>query len=293
VQSGDSVIVPDLTYIASANAVLYCGATVKLVDVEPDSWNISGKAIIEALDDTVKAVVVTDLYGVPAVIDKSIRDELESRDIAIIEDAAEAVGSSLNGRPAGSLGRIGTLSFFGNKTVTTGEGGMVLTDDLEAATLIRKMKNQGNSETRRYFHDVIGFNYRMTNIHAAIGVAQMERISEIIQKKRKVHEWYKEFLGSEVAFQSTPNNAEVNHWLISVLLPEPTKQDSIAGLLSAAGIETRPVFIPISEMPYMPSVNSSVSHSISARGISLPSYPDLSRADVEKISATLIKAMEK
>ncbi|WP_321990735.1 aminotransferase class I/II-fold pyridoxal phosphate-dependent enzyme [Marispirochaeta aestuarii] len=292
IKPGDSVIVPDLTYVASANAVLYCGADVKLVDVEPDSWNISNKALIEAIDDTVKAVIITDLYGVPAVLDKETKEYLINKDIKIIEDAAEAIGSYLSEEPAGSLGEFGVFSFFGNKTITTGEGGMILSHDSESASLLRKLRNQGNSEKKRYFHDILGYNYRMTNIQAAIGVAQLEQLSEIIEKKRRIFKWYEYFLEEKVKFQVVPNNCNVNHWLVSVLLPSNTNPSIIANRLLNSEIETRPVFIPISEMPYMEKAETPVSHDISMRGISLPSYPDLQRKDVESICSELINCME-
>lgn len=289
---GDTVIVPNLTYVASANAVLYCGADVRLVDVDADTWNISDVAIRSALDDTVKAVITTDLYGVPCDLQEETRRRLTQVGVVVIEDAAEAIGSSIDTRRAGSLGEIATFSFFGNKTVTTGEGGMVVTNDDTYDEILRKLKNQGNSDTRRYFHDVLGYNYRMTNIQAAIGVAQMERLPEIIERKQQIDQWYRQALSEQVRFQVIPDQARPNAWLVSVLLPDSMDRDVVARSLAQADIETRPVFVPISHMPYMPEADTPITEHISARGLSLPSYPDLNRADVESIAAELLKAME-
>lgn len=288
----DTVIVPNLTYVASANAVLYCGANVRLVDVDPGTWNIAEQEIRRAMDATVKVVITTDLFGLPCHLSPTLRDDLTSSGVIVVEDAAEAMGSSHDSSPAGSLGEIGTFSFFGNKTVTTGEGGMVVTNIDSYDSLIRKLKNQGVSDSKRYFHDMLGYNYRMTNIQAAIGVAQMERLTEIIESKRQIEQWYRDKLSDSVRFQVVPERANTNAWLVSVILPDVTDRDIVASILETEGIETRPVFVPISEMPYMPHADTPVTNWIGSKGISLPSYPGLTREDVDFISGSLLGALE-
>jgi perosamine synthetase len=290
---GDTVIVPNLTYIAPANAVLYCGASVRLVDVDPGTWNIAEQEIRRAMDETVKAVITTDLYGLPCYLSPTLRDDLTSSRVIVVEDAAEAIGSSHASFPAGSLGDIGTLSFFGNKTITTGEGGMVLTSTDSYDFLIRRLKNQGVNGSRRYFHDMLGYNYRMTNIQAAIGVAQMERLTEIIERKKQIEQWYRDRLADSVQFQVVPEEASTNAWLVSVVLPDEIDRDTVTSLLAKEGIETRPVFVPISEMPYMPHGHTPIANWIGSKGISLPSYPELTHEDVRSISVELLRALEK
>lgn len=289
---GDTVIVPNLTYIAPANAVLYCGASVRLVDVDPGTWNIAEQEIRRAMDETVKAVITTDLYGLPCYLSPTLRDDLTSSKVIVVEDAAEAIGSLHDSFPAGSLGDIGTLSFFGNKTITTGEGGMVLTSTDSYDSLIRRLKNQGVNDSKRYFHDILGYNYRMTNIQAAIGVAQMERLTEIIERKKQIEQWYRDKLAGSVRFQVVPGEARTNAWLVSVVLPDEVDRETVISLLAQEGIETRPVFVPISEMPYMPHADTPTANWIGSKGISLPSYPELTREDVHLISVELLRALE-
>ena len=216
---GDEVIVPNLTYIASANAVTYCGAKPVFVDCEPLTLNLDPDCIEARITPRTRAIMPVHLYGHPADMDRIIR--LAARhDLHVVEDAAEAHGATYRGRPVGSFGACATFSFYGNKIITTGEGGMVVTDDSALAARLRLYRGQGLDPQRRYIHPVVGFNYRMTNIAAAIGLAQLERINTILAARRQVAAWYAERLAGIEGLRllgSQPWAAPVP-WLVTVLL---------------------------------------------------------------------------
>ena len=232
------------------------------------------------------------LYGAACDMPE-IRRIADAHGLAIVEDCAEALGTRLAGQHVGTFGDIGTFSFFGNKTVTTGEGGMVITGDDALAEKLRMAKGQGQSPTRRYWHEVMGFNYRMTNIEAAIGLAQIERIDVILARKRAIADAYRARLARlPVAFQRLGNGVESSEWLVSLLLPRGTDRDRLMADMAAQGVETRPVFYCAHQMPMYASAESfPVAEDVSARGISLPSYPALTDADVARVCDTLAAAL--
>lgn len=278
---GDEVIVPDFTYIATANAVRYTGASPILVDVSRDDWNITLEEIEKAYNERVKAIIVVDIYGLqPKNLDK-IRSFANEKGIYLVQDAAESFGSIYKKQHIGAVADITTLSFFGNKTITTGEGGMVLTNHEGLRSKIEVLKNQGNSKTVRYFHDVLGYNYRMTNIQAAIGLAQMEVVHEILQKKQAVLDAYQALIGDFVCFQEIDADRVSSNWLVSVILQK--NRDDLMDNLQKEGIETRPFFHPISSMPFYERRDNPVAYQISAQGISFPSYSELTKQDIEWI----------
>ena len=234
--------------------------------------------------------MVVHLYGV--ICDMIALKKLsDTHGIAIVEDCAEAMGSTLNGQHVGTFGDVGTFSFFGNKTVTTGEGGMVVASDPKLATRMRKVKGQGQSFNRRYWHDEMGFNYRLTNICAAIGLAQMERIDFILARKRAISHYYRELLkDSGVEFQHHQDGLISSDWLVSLLLPINVDRDLSIQALYESGIDSRPVFFCAHQMPvYKSNETFPVSEEISRRGISLPSYPGLTDDDVRRVATTLKK----
>ena len=195
ISPGHEVIVPTLTYVASANSVLYVGAEPVFVDCDASTWNMDVEAVERAITDRTRAVMAVHLYG-GAVDMEPLRCICQSRNIALIEDAAEALGTQYNGVKAGALGDMASFSFFANKTITTGEGGMITTDDDSLAQLIRQLKNQGEAPGKRYWHDVLGYNYRMTNLQAAVGLAQMENIATFVEAKRTIATWYRDYLSA-------------------------------------------------------------------------------------------------
>lgn len=289
---GDEVIVPSFTYIASVNTIAQTGATPVFVESRRSDWLIDVDDVERRITPRTKAILPVHLYG--HACDMPALQTLAARHgIAIIEDCAEALGTTISGQHVGTFGDVGTFSFFGNKTVTTGEGGMVITNNAELAKRLRQVKGQGQSLTRRYWHEVLGFNYRMTNIAAAIGTAQMERLPAILERKRAIATQYRTLLAdSPVEFQRPLSNMAGSDWLISLLLPEGADRDWVMAELQSQGIETRPVFYPAHHMPmYESALNLPVAESISRRGISLPSYPDLTGQDIERVTGALRSLM--
>lgn len=285
---GDEVIVPTFTYIASVNTIAQTGATPVFVDCRAEDWLIDSKDVEAKITPRTKAIMPVHLYGV--ICDMvALKNLADAHNIAIVEDCAEAMGSTLHGQHAGTFGDVGTFSFFGNKTITTGEGGMVIAADASLAARMRKVKGQGQSLDRRYWHDELGFNYRLTNICAAIGLAQMERIDAILGQKRVVAQLYRELLrDSGVTFQHQQDGLISSEWLVSLLLPPHVDRDLVMKALLEEGIDSRPVFFCAHYMPmYKSSDVFPVSQDIAARGMSLPSYPALTNNDVHRISTTL------
>ncbi|MEI6442983.1 MAG: DegT/DnrJ/EryC1/StrS family aminotransferase [Nostocales cyanobacterium ELA583] len=287
--TGDEVIVPTLTYIASVNAIVYTGATPVFVDSLPDTWQIDPEEVRKSITPRTKAIMAVHLYGHPCEMSvlKEIADEHR---LFLIEDCAEAIGSKYQGRHVGTFGDIATFSFYGNKTITTGEGGMVITNDQTIFERAVHFKGQGLAKYREYWHDVIGYNYRMTNICAAIGLAQLERIDDILSKKCRIAELYKELL-KDTEFKVHPEVGDVFHsyWMISILIPQANQRDQVRKHLAEAGIETRPVFYPVHTMPMYSHKfqKHKVAEDIGWRGMNLPSYPDLETQDIMQIYQSL------
>ena len=291
IQEGDEVIVPDFTYIASANAVLYTGATPILVDVDPDTWNVTLPNLKEIISPATKAIIITDIYGTPPEMDEIMQFARE-QNIYIIADSAESVGATYKSKRTGNIADISMFSFFGNKTITTGEGGMITTNDEHLYKKLNQLKNQGNHESIRYYHDVLGYNYRMTNIQAAIGCAQLERIDKILSKKREIFQTYQRYLSDFVKFQEVGEHMTSSYWLVSFLLPDNVDRDALMEYLESKGIESRPFFKPVQEMPHFNAYKTSenpVTKHLSDHGISVPSYPQLTESDVRYICTNLIE----
>ncbi|ABQ29516.1 DegT/DnrJ/EryC1/StrS family aminotransferase [Acidiphilium cryptum] len=292
---GDEVIVPTFTYIASVNTIAQTGAKPVFVECRSSDWLIDIDDVEAKITPRTKAIMAVHLYG--AVCDMPALSALaKSRGLHLIEDCAEALGSTYDGKHVGLFGDVGTFSFFGNKTVTTGEGGMVVCKDEALARRLKTVKGQGQSPTQRYWHVELGFNYRMTNICAAIGLAQIERLPTILARKRAIGDLYRrlcaERLGNIVSFQKLSANVVSSDWLVSLLLPEGTDRTKVMGRMQENGVDTRPVFYCAHQMPmYSNSEHFPVSEAIAAHGISLPSYPTLSSADVARVVETLANAL--
>lgn len=289
---GDEVIVPSFTYIASVNTIAQTGAVPVFVDSRPDDWLIDVEDVRRKITPHTKAIMAVHLYGsvcdMPALVALA-----EEHGIKLIEDCAEALGSTLHGTHVGAFGDVGTFSFFGNKTVTTGEGGMVVSRDESLAARMRKVKGQGQSIERRYWHDEIGFNYRMTNICAAIGVAQMERIDATLERKRDIACLYRAELDSSgLQFQRPIEGVISSDWLVSLLLPQGTDRDRVMASLADGGVDTRPIFYCAHEMPmYCTGDSHPVAENIAARGISLPSYPALKDDQIVSVCQKLLRVI--
>jgi perosamine synthetase len=289
----DEVVVPALTYVATANAVRYRGATPIFTDVDRRTMTIDPAEVARRITARTKAIVPVHLYGQCADMDPLV-EMADQRGIALIEDAAQAHGAEFQGRPAGSMGAAGAFSFFGNKIVTTGEGGMLTLCDPELARKARLLRNQGSTGPGSYWHSTIGFNYRVTNLQAAVGVAQLERISEFIAGRTAVAEWYDEELGSlaeRVERPATRPGDRRVYWMypITVRPPAGRSRDEIMARLRADGIETRPGFYPVYLMPPYRECRLScpVSEDLGGRCLCLPVHPRVSREQVSYIVTRL------
>lgn len=284
---GDDVYVPALSYIATANAVTYTGARPVFVDVD-ETWCIDPLLVHEAVINSVqegrrpRAVIAVHLYGAVADMD-ALREMVKPFDVAIVEDAAEAHGATYRGdasrqREVGTLGDIAAFSFFGNKIIATGEGGAVTTMREDLAERVYLYRGQGQIRGRRFEHSVVGYNYRMTNLQAAVGCAQMERLGEELQHRQQISEWYREALPG-VTFQ--PEQVGRVWWLVSI---EVDKRDMLAGHLSEAGIETRPVFPALTDQTPYARWTPPVTRRLSDRGLSLPTHWKITKEDVQRVA---------
>lgn len=289
---GDEVIVPTFTYIASVNTIAQTGATPVFAESRASDWLMDAADVERRITPRTKAVMPVHLFG--ALCDPQINATARRHGLKIIEDAAEALGSRRDGRHVGWDADVTSFSFFGNKTVTTGEGGAVIAPDAVLAARLRKVKGQGQSLTQRYWHDEMGFNYRMTNICAAIGTAQMERLPEILARKQAIADLYRaELAGNMFSFQEVAAGVQSSNWLVSLLLPPGIDRDETMARLLVAGVDSRPVFYCAHKMPvYRSDEHFPIAEDIAARGISLPSFPTLEDAQVRMITATLRTIVE-
>jgi perosamine synthetase len=295
---GDEVVVPALTYIATANAVRYCGATPVLADVEPDTMNLDPADFERRITGRTWAVIPVHLYGHPADM-TAITAVAQRHGVAVVEDAAEAHGSRVGGRTVGSLGDAGVFSFFGNKIITTGEGGAVTTDDDALATRLRLLRGQGMDPERRYWFQEVGFNYRMTNVAAAIGLAQLERFDVMLQRRREIAARYtSELAGADgITLPVERPDTDRVDWLYTVLVDGFASDDrnTLIELLREDGIETRPVFYPLHLMPpyeTSPAESHPVAERLGAEGISLPTHVLLSDDDVTTVCEALVRRVK-
>lgn len=298
---GDEVIVPDLTFAATAHAVLQTGATPVLVDVEADTFCVDPVAVERALTPRTKAILPVHLYGHPADM-TALRAMADPRGVALLEDAAEAHGASVGDARVGSLGRVAAFSLYGNKIITTGEGGVLTTDDDALAARLRFLKDHGMSKERRYFHTELAFNYRMTNLSAALGVAQLEQADGFVEKKRRIMDQYREGLaGAPLDLSVERPGYRSVYWMASAVLRDGVRRtrDEVAAALRAEGVDSRPFFAPMSELPHLAGLRRvgregdgcPVSARLSARGMNLPSGCALGEADIARVCRALRAAL--
>ena len=282
-----------MTFVATANAVVYTGAKPIFVDSEKDTWNIDPEKIKAKITRRTKAIIPVHLYGHPADMDPILRIA-RKYGLQVIEDAAEAHGALCNGHRVGSLGDMGCFSFYGNKIITTGEGGMIVTSNKELAEKIRILRDHGTSKKRKYYHPYLGFNYRMTNIQAAIGLAQMKKIEHFIERKRAIARLYAKLLESlmpEIILQPEAKWAKSVFWMYSILVPrDGTKNRTVlARELKKAGIDSRPFFFPLHQTPrYKTGEQMPVAEMLGKTGLNLPSSVTLSDEQIAYICQTII-----
>lgn len=292
---GDEVIVPTLTFVATANAVSYCGARPRFVDIDEETWTLDPARVEEKITQRTKAILPVHLYGHLANMD-AINEIARRRSLLVLEDAAEAHGAEFRGQKVGSLSDVAAFSFYGNKIMTSGEGGMVVTDSEEVGRHTSQLRGQGMDFNRRYWFPIIGYNYRMPNLTAAVGLAQLERVDWHIGRRREVASWYRELLGDVpgIKWQVAKTDTVAVDWLFTIILEAPIEvsRDDVMADLAARGIETRPVFYPMHILPPYREMGREdgdfpVAERISRRGLSLPTWAGLQREDVVYICDTL------
>ena len=296
---GDEVLVPDLTFVATAHTVLQTGAVPVFIDVESDTWCMDPAAVRRAITPRTKAIIPVHLYGHPADM-TTLQRIADEHNLILVEDAAEAHGAEVAGRRVGSLSRVGVFSFYGNKIITTGEGGMLTTADGELAERLRYLKDHGMTAARRYYHTELAFNYRITNPQAALGVAQLLQIEEFIRKKRLISQWYADALVGVPGLQFHVERpwARNVYWLACLVLGDafPLGRQELTAALRQRGVDTRPFFVPMHELPHLAGFRQVGSNDdacsqatwLGHRGLNLPSSCNLDEETVRWIGAQII-----
>ncbi|MFK7738086.1 MAG: DegT/DnrJ/EryC1/StrS family aminotransferase [Pirellulaceae bacterium] len=290
---GDEVIVPSLTYVATANAVRYCGAEPVFVDVDPHTWCLDPNRLEAAITPKTRGLVAVHLMGHPADMD-SLNTVAAMHGLWVVEDCAEAPLAKYKGRVVGSLGRAGTFSFFGNKIFTCGEGGAVTFSDDQLATRLKLLRGQGMDPERRYFFPITGYNFRLTNVACAMLCAQFERKASILQRRREIFDRYNEELEGVpgVVLQPVADWAEPSPWLYAITVDSADfgiSRDELMTELEADGIDSRPFFYPLHKLPPFrraaESQNQQLDHTnrLAESGLMLPTFNDLTDRQIEHI----------
>ena len=288
---GDEVIMPSLTYVATANAIAYTGAKPIFVDSERDTWNIDPDAVAGAITPQTKAIIAVHLYGHPANLEP-LRAIADAHNLLLLEDAAEAHGAQYKGQRVGGLSDAAIFSFYGNKIITTGEGGILVTDNEEWAKRAFFLENQGRYSDNPYWHPEIGFNYRMTNVQAAIGLAQLERIDDMLAIRRRNAAHYNQRLAETPGLTLPPQMAwaENVYWMYSVIIEDEfgLTRNEVQARLREAGIETRPFFYPLHTLPmYNTGQSLPIAEDLGRRGLNLPSGATLTAEQIDFVCDTL------
>jgi len=293
---GDEVILPTFTMIASINAVEYTGAKAVLVDADPETWNMDVSSVRQKITDKTKAIMPVHIYGHPTDMDPLLELQQELG-VRIVEDAAESHGAQYKGRTTGSIGDVGSFSFYANKIITTGEGGMNVTSDAELAERMRWLRAHAFGRGGKHFwHEELGFGYRMTSLQGAMGLAQMEKIDEMVQWRIDHAHQYNDMLrklsGREITLPPEEKWAKNVYWMYSILVKDQKKRDELMAWLSKRGIETRTFFYPIHRQPYYASRYAGqrfdVADDLSKRGINLPSGAGLTHEEISYVSDSIV-----
>ena len=288
----DEVIVPDLSFIATANAVLHAGATPVFVDVDPYNLCMDPSLIEKLITPNTKAIMPVHLYGHPADMG-TINKIATKHNLIVIEDAAEAHGACIRNKKVGRWGDCATFSFYGNKNLTTGEGGMITTDDEALYIKCKYLRDHAMSKEKRYWHTELGYNYRMTNMQAALGCAQLHRVDELMNQKQEIFKVYKDSLDGFNGIELNRKNSWASHayWLVCAEFEglSADQRDQLMIELKTRGIDSRPYFYPMSDMPYIEAghVHTPVTHHKSKIGINLPTYFDLSENEIRRVCVGL------
>ncbi|MEM9466189.1 MAG: DegT/DnrJ/EryC1/StrS family aminotransferase [Actinomycetota bacterium] len=300
---GDVVIVPSFTFASTANAAMYCGATPMFVDSEPRTWNLDPELVAEAIEDThrrgerVGAVVTVDLYG-QCADHAPIQATCAAAGVALIEDAAEATGATWNGESAGTFGDLGVFSFNGNKLLTTGGGGMIVTPDPEVAARARHLATQAREPVLHYEHREVGYNYRLSNLLAAVGLGQLARLDDLIARRAANRRFYEETFAdlAGVSFNPIDPRGEPNHWLTVMVLGDDARASptEVIAALDAVDVEARPAWKPMHQQPVYAGhrmIGGAVADDAYARSLCLPSGSSLTPTDLERVAETVRRVL--
>jgi perosamine synthetase len=293
---GDEVLVPEVTWVATASAVTYTGAKPVFVEIDPATWCMDPDRVRQAITPRTKAIMPVHLYGHPTDM-KAVCQLADEHGLHVLEDAAPALGAEIEGRKVGSFGHVAAFSFQGAKIMTCGEGGMLVTSDQALYERARYLNDHGRDPVRPFVISAIGYKYKMSNLQAALGLAQLERIEEMIAKRRLIFQWYRQRLGGvpELALNVERFWARNIYWMTSIVLGERVSmsRDEVIAGLKARDIDSRPFFPPVSSFPMFESCaeRNPVAYEISRRGINLPSGHNLSEADVDRVCASLLEVL--
>lgn len=299
VKADDEVIVPELTWIASVEPIMYIGAKPVFVDVLEDTWCIDPQKIREAVTAKTKAIIVVHLYGNLCEMDEIMKIATENN-LMVLEDAAEGLGSEIDGRKAGSIGHAGVFSFHGTKTLTTGEGGILVTNDESVFERAKVLNDHGRNpkdpDNKMFWMRDYGYKYKMSNIEAAIGVAQIERIEELVEKKRQIFSWYADLL-KDIPARMNPEypNTKNSYWLPTLIFDKSINfdRDAFFEFMKSKNIDSRPFFYPLSSLPMFDRQKENlVAYDIYSRGINLPSFHDLTFDEAEFVSELIISFLK-
>ena len=293
---GDEVIVPEISWVATASAVNYCGATPVFVDVEADTWCMDVASAEQAITPRTKVIVPVHLYGHPADM-VAVTALARKHNLKVLEDAAPALGAKVNQKPVGGLSDVAAFSFQGAKILTTGEGGMLVTSDEAILERMRYLGDHGRDPKDSTKNTAVGFKYKMSNLQAALGLAQLERLEELVDKKRQIFDWYQERLSGLPGVQLNVQRpwAHSIYWMTSIVLAEGCGRlrDEVMATLKIAGIDSRPFFRPISSLPMYQNCKEQnpVAYEIASHGINLPSGHNLSEANVDYICGVVRESL--
>ena len=299
VGAGDEVIVPDITWIATSAPIAYVGAAPIFADIDEKTWCISAQSFQELITARTKAVIPVDLYGGIPKMDE-IRDVAKDHGIAVIEDAAEAIGTEYQGRRAGTFGNTGTFSFHGSKVLTTGEGGMLVTDDRRLFLRCQFLRDHGRvSGGKMFWNAEVAYKYKMSGLQAALGLAQLERVDELVARKRQIFDWYNHELGNVhgITLNYEAPQTKNAYWMVTAIIDEKfgLQKEAIMSLLSRKAINSRPFFYPLSSLPAYEGLpqakkakeKNANAYRISPYGLNLPCSLMITREQVQYVCDTL------
>ncbi len=281
IKEGDEVIVPTFTMFATAAAVTNCGAKPVFVDCKKNNPNIDPAKIAGKITKRTKAILIAHLYGIPCEMEE-IMGTAKKHSLPVIEDVAEAHGAKMNGKLCGTFGKISCFSFYASKTMTSGEGGMIITNEKKLAEIANRLKQYDINPKKPYIHELVSWNMRMSGLEAALGLAQLERMLELIEKRNRVSKNYEKSLKLKgIEFFQVPKNVGTSNWLFTILTK---KRDALSEFLLKNGVETKKVFVPMHKLkPYLQKGNFKNAEDLSVRGISLPSATLLGKKDQDYV----------